>query len=215
MKVAAVNIGRPRPLEVGGRQSQTGIFKEPVEGAVEVNELGLAGDAVIDGRHHGGPDQAVYLYRLEDYEFWGRQLRKEIAPGTFGDNLTVSGLSSPALMVGDVLRFPDLELQVTAPRIPCNTLAARMGDKKFPKAFVKAARPGIYFRVLKSGTIRAGQTVELIPFAEDSISTVRFFNDFQRTLTSDEMQRYLQLPIDIRSRTYLEGELNKRGVPVT
>ena len=114
-------------------------------------------------------------------------------------------------MVGDILRFPDVEMQVTAPRIPCNTLATRMGDKMFAKAFVKAERPGIYLRVLKAGQLKAGETGELIPFDQDSISTVVFFKDFHRKLSVEEMQRYLELPIDIRSRTFLEEEIAKQA----
>ena len=209
ISVTQVNRGKPEPLDMGNRVATTGIFKQPVEGPVAVGEEGLESDAIMDRKHHGGPDQAVYLYRTEDYEFWSRQLRRDIEPGTFGENLTVNGLSGPGLMVGDRLVLPNLELQVSAPRIPCNVLAARMGDKKFAKMFVQAERPGIYCRVLRTGTVTAGDTLELIPFEEDSISTIEFFRDFHRKMSMEEMKRYLALPIDIRSRTYLEGEVAK------
>lgn len=209
--VQSVNIAQSRDLKVGKRTIKTGIFKEPATGAVSVQSLGLQADHVINTKHYGGPDQAVYLYRTEDYGFWSEKLGKPLAVGTFGENLTVSGLASPDLMVGDVLRFPNLALQVTAPRIPCNTLAARMGDKQFAKQFVQAARPGIYFRVIEEGTIESGEVGELIPFDRESISTVTFFNDFHRKLTVAEMRRYLELPIDQRSRAYLQSEVDKAG----
>ena len=206
--VTSVNIAKEESLESPDRTFITGINKKPVDG-ITVEELGVRNDAVCDVRHHGGPDQAVYLYRQEDYAWWSEELGHVIEPGTFGENLTVSGLESPALMVGDRLKFPDLELEVTAPRIPCSTLAAKMGNPKFLNAYIQAERPGIYFRVIKTGTVSTGDEVELIAYYKNSISTVTFFRDIQRKLTADEIRQYLEIPIDIRSRTDLEHRLNK------
>ncbi len=207
--VTSVNIGQRETIQDGKRRYQTGINKKPVTEPVMVGEIGLQGDAVCDTRSHGGPDQAVYLYRSEDYEWWSSELGRKIGAGTFGENLTVAGLSSPALMVGDRLRFPDLVLEVTAPRIPCSTLATTMGDAKFAKTYMQASRPGIYFRVIRIGTVTRGDEIELIPNENKSISTVTFFHDFHRKLNREEIKRYLELPIDIRSRTDLEKRLKK------
>ncbi len=207
IRVTSVNIGKEETLKGPNRIFVTGINKKPIAEAIAVEELGVQNDAVCDAKYHGGPDQAVYLYRQEDYAWWSNELGRDIGGGTFGDNLTVEGLDGPALMVGDRLRFPDLELEVTAPRIPCGTLAAKMGDPKFVRAFVQAERPGIYFRVIQTGTVTAGDEVELVPYGQDSISTVTFFRDIQRKLTEDEIQRYLELPIYILSRTELEKQL--------
>jgi MOSC domain-containing protein YiiM len=210
IEVISVNIGQRESLVDGDRRYETGINKKPRVESVAVGETGLQGDAVCNTRHHGGPDQAVYLYRIEDYDWWSSELGREVAAGTFGENLTVEGLNDPALMVGDRLRFPDLELEVTAPRIPCSTLATTMGDSKFAKAFMQAGRPGIYFRVTRAGTVTSGDEIELIPNKNKSISTVTFFHDFHRKLSHEEIQHYLELPIDIRSRTDLEKRLKKR-----
>ncbi len=210
--VLSVNLAAKTDAMIVGKDTvATGINKRPVADAVNVGELGLEGDTICNTRHHGGPDQAVYLYRKEDYEYWSHKLGRDVPYTTFGENLTIDGLSSPGLMVGDRLRFPDLELEVTAPRIPCATLAAKMGDKLFAKQFVKAGRSGFYCRVLRQGTVAAGQQAELLPYEHDSISTVTFFNDFHRKLSVDTMKRYLDLPIDARSRVYLQGEVDKAG----
>ncbi len=209
IKVTSVNIGQRETINDGDRSYETGINKKPVTVPVLVAKSGLQDDAVCDTRHHGGPDQAVYLYRKEDYAWWSNELGREVGAGTFGENLTVEGLSDPALMVGDRLRFPDLELEVTAPRIPCSTLATVMGDSRFARAYMQAGRPGIYFRVIKTGSVTRGDEAELIPTGEDSISTVMFFHDFHRKLSREEIGRYLKLPIDIRSRTDLEKRLEK------
>ncbi|MFT7245731.1 MAG: MOSC domain-containing protein YiiM [Candidatus Azotimanducaceae bacterium] len=207
MRIISVNIGKKSPLAVGKRETMTGIFKQPVDHAVEVKLLGITGDKVLDSRHHGGPDQALYLYRAEDYEFWTNQLDRAMPPGMFGENLTIAGLSSPGLNVGDRLRLPNLLLEITAPRIPCGTLAARMGDPGFAKAFVKAERPGFYVRVIKAGTVSAGDRVDLETVDFESVSTVEFYRDVMRKLDKSTLQRYLALPIDIRTRKDFETRL--------
>ena len=85
----------------------------------------------------------------------------ELEPGTFGENLTLDGLESARLNVGDMLHSGAVTLQVTAARIPCATLAARMGDPGFVKRFRLAGRPGAYCRVLRTGMLQAGAPVTL------------------------------------------------------
>lgn len=207
MRITSVNVGAKTPLFVGKRETETGIFKHPVEHAVEVKSLGITGDRVLDTRHHGGVDQAIYLYREEDYVFWAQQLSREVSPGMFGENLTIAGLPSPELNVGDRLKLPNLLLEITAPRIPCSTLAARMGDPGFAKAFVKAERPGFYVRVIQTGTVQAGDAVELQESEAESVSTVEFYRDVMRILDEKTLRRYLALPIDVRTRKDFEQRL--------
>lgn len=123
MQVARVNVGRARQLDGKYFEGKTGIFKEPAAGSVTVGELGLANDEIIHSKHHGGPDQAVYLYRQEDYDWWSETMGHPIHAGTFGENLTLRGLPAADITVGARLRFPTLELEVSAPRIPCKILA--------------------------------------------------------------------------------------------
>ncbi len=206
--VTSVNTGVKERLEDANRQYETGINKKPQDSPVRVGTTGLEKDVIVDGRYHGGPDQAVYLYRQEDYDWWSTELGETVRPGTFGENLTVAGLDGPALMVGDILVFPEVELQVTAPRIPCSTLAARMVSAGFVKQFMQAGRPGIYFRVLRTGLIRAGDEARLVAYEGRSISTVTFFHEYHSRLTRERIEEYLRLPIDIRSRTDLEKRLS-------
>ena len=211
MRVVQVNLGRRTPLKVGGRDTVTGIFKQAVTGCVPVESTGLKDDAVCDGRHHGGPDQAVYLYASEDYGFWSRQLGKEVPAGAFGENLTTEGLDLRDLAVGDLLRSPQLCLQVTAPRIPCNTLATRMGDTGFVKKFVQAARSGAYCRVLEPGRVTAGDTFSWEKFSGERILLATFFADNHRQLDPDTLRRYLAAPIDVRSRLAFEKQLARHS----
>lgn len=209
MRIEQINTAQRTPMLVGNRQLETGIFKTARQGAVSIGELGLEDDAVCNTKHHGGPDQAVYLYALEDYAFWERQLRRDMLPGLFGENLTVSGGNINELSVGDVLSCSAVTLQVTAPRIPCNTLATRMDDSKFARKFVQANRSGAYCRVLKEGELTAGDELTWSPYEGDRIKLTTFFEDAHRKLSAETLRRYLAVPIDERSRRKFEQALSQ------
>ncbi|MCH2099028.1 MAG: MOSC domain-containing protein [Pseudomonadales bacterium] len=207
MRIIQVNTGAAQRLSGAIFDGQTGILKTAREGRVAVHALGLDGDAMIDTRHHGGPDQAAYLYRSEDYAWFSEQLGRPVAPGSFGENLTAAGLREPGLAIGTRLEGPDLVLEVSAPRIPCRTLAQRMDDPGFVKKFLLARRPGIYLRVLKEGVVAAGDTFTVTPPAGFQVDTLEVFDAVQRRLDRGEIERLLAVPIDVRTRADLEKRL--------
>lgn len=211
MQIVSVNVGARQVLSGRSFNGETGIFKRPATGRVRVSELGLAGDQVVDTRHHGGADQAVYLYRQEDYDWWGAELGEALAPGTFGDNLTVSGLPEPGAVVGSRLVFDTVVLEITAPRIPCNILAQRMNDPGFARRFMRAERPGLYCRVIQGGELGAGDVFTLADFVGEPVgepvTTLEIFRAAHRRLDGDELRRFLAAPIDIRTRRDFEAKL--------
>lgn len=159
MQIVSVNVAQLRTLTVRGREVQTGIFKQPVEGPVAVGEMGLEGDVQADRRVHGGNDQAVYAYAIEDVEWWESELGRELGPGFFGENLTLRGVDVNGAEPGDRWKAGDVTLEVTFPRTPCQKLATKVGDPKFVKRFAKAGRPGMYLRVVGAGELAAGDPV--------------------------------------------------------
>lgn len=161
MKIISINLGVEREIQTANSNTKTGIYKLPVQGAVHVSGPGLDGDVIYSKKNHGGPDQAVYIYGAADTEWWEKELGKEIAPGTFGENLTIGGLESASFHVGDFLHIGDVTLQVTSPRIPCGTFASRMEDSAWVKKFRQAERPGFYCRVMREGFVKAGEAVSL------------------------------------------------------
>lgn len=203
MKLESINVGRPEAIDPANRDKRTGIFKRRIEGSVPVSRLGIAKDAVVDTRNHGGPDQALYLYTLEDYHWWAEQ---DVAtgPGQFGENLTVSGIESSRLCIGDRLVCGGVTMEVTAPRIPCSTFAAKMGDSTFVKRFRDAGRPGAYLRVIAEGRIQAGQVIELVPYPGDRLTLgVHYALCFSAAKTPPEpdmVARLLALPLAERAR---------------
>ena len=176
VEIVSVNVGQPQDIRLGKHHSLSGIDKRPVSGRVEVGGLGLEGDHILSRKHHGGPDQAVYLYSLDDYAAFAEVVGGLPAPGRFGENLTVSGLESAAVRIGARLSIGGVLLEVTAPRIPCATFAAHMGDAGFVKVFRNMRRPGLYARVLKPGEVGVGDTVTVQGRTErrsDGTRTVR------------------------------------------
>ena len=210
MKLLSINIGKERTQQRKDYIETTGIYKMPVDGPVEIKSLGIEGDAICDKKNHGGPDQAIYVYGGVDYAWWEQEIEKELAPGTFGDNLTISDLESTHFNVGDYLHIGEVTLQVTAPRIPCGTFATRMGDPQWVKKFRAAERPGLYCRVIKEGTVKAGDSVSVEKYTGETISIVEMYREYYGKDKSEEsLRKHLNAPIDIRSRMDLEEELNK------
>jgi MOSC domain-containing protein YiiM len=201
MHVISINIGAARAVDGTRPHDLTGIYKESVAGSVQVTTTGLPGDAIISKRHHGGPDQAVYVYGGADYAWWAAELGRELAPGTFGENLTISDLESAPLAIGDRLHIGDFVLEVTAPRIPCGTFAARMGDPIFVARFRVAQRPGAYCRVIREGTIQAGDVVTLEPYAGEAVTIAEVFSDYYESDHAlADIYRFLAVPLAERAR---------------
>jgi MOSC domain-containing protein YiiM len=140
---------------------QSGIVKDPVDGAVAVTRLGLDGDEQADLSVHGGVDKAVYLYAQGDYDWWQDELGREVPSGIFGENLTVFGESISDVRIGDTFVIGSVEICASEPREPCFKLGARMGDQGFLKLFREAGRTGFYARVLSEGEVTAGDRILL------------------------------------------------------
>jgi len=183
MEVVSVSVGKPRRVTIGGKEVSIGIFKEPVNGRAMVRRLNIEGDAQADHRVHGGENMAVYAYPVEHYSFWENELgRANLPHGQFGENLTVRGLMEKTARVGEIYRVGGALLQVTQPRIPCFKLVYRMdAGPDFAKRFFESRRMGFYFRVLQEGEVGAGDAIELIEGAEESVTIAEFieFTQFQ------------------------------------
>lgn len=172
MKLLSVNLGRFKAVEYTDAPSGgTGIDKRPTGGAVRVAApgakgvagSGVAGDEVCDIRHHGGNDQAVYAYAREDLDAWERLLGHPLTNGSFGENLTTYGLDVSGAKIGERWRVgPDLLLEVTSGRIPCQTFQGHLGETKWVRRFTQEGAPGAYLRVIEPGEIRGGDPIEVV-----------------------------------------------------
>ncbi|MEM7165549.1 MAG: MOSC domain-containing protein [Planctomycetota bacterium] len=195
MKVLSVNLSVVRSIEFEGRTIETGIYKEPVSDRVHVTAQGLEGDQQADLRVHGGEFKAVYGYGANSYAWWEEQLDRELPWGMFGENLTIADLDDNDVSVGDVFSIGDVKLEAVQPRMPCSKLAMRFNDPGIVKRFLDAARPGVYFRVLESGTVRVGDDCvavhrESTRFSIPALAQLMYANPRDPEL----VQRALQLP---------------------
>jgi len=193
MRVLTVNVVEkliPGPKETG----LTAIDKRPQQGRVHVGELGLVGDRVCDTKNHGGPDLAVYAYADEDANWWAGQLDREIPTGLFGENLRTEGVDITGALLGEVWRIGDeVEVMVRAPRIPCITFAHRMQEPHWVKRFHQAGRPGAYLKVLRTGSIGAGDPVEVLSRPEHDVTIGHMFGDQDPV----RMRRMLDSGVDL------------------
>jgi MOSC domain-containing protein YiiM len=163
MQLVSVNVGLPQTITWKGRTVQTGIFKTPVNGRVQVRTLNLAGDRQADLSVHGGPDKAIYVYPSEHYDYWRSEFpNMELPWGMFGENLTTTGLLEGAVNVGDTFRIGSAVAMVTQPRVPCYKLAAKFGREDIVKRFLASGRSGFYLKVVQEGEVEVGDAIELI-----------------------------------------------------
>ena len=209
MRIVSVNLGKAEDLTLGGVTTTTGICKRPTTGSVWISEHAVGDDTICDREHHGGPDQAVYVYSYDDYRWWDEHLGREIKAGTFGENLTLSGMPSE-IFIGDRLLIGDVVLEATSPRIPCATLSARMQDPGFGLKFRRAERPGTYFRVMNEGGVRVGDPVVLVDNPGRQVSVVELFRfAFDLNPKSNDLKRFLETPVAARMRSKIEKKLHE------
>jgi len=72
MQLISVNVGQKAELQNGSRLETTGIYKIPTGEPIKVTASGLENDFIFSTKHHGGPDQAVYIYGGLDYDWWSK-----------------------------------------------------------------------------------------------------------------------------------------------
>lgn len=154
----------------------TGIDKRPVEGPVKVTKYGLYADIQVDRKSHGGLDKALYAYAQHDAELWQENLGYPVPPGLFGENLRIADLDVNNALIGEQWRIgAGVLVEVTMPRTPCATFQRRLDEPQWVKRFTAAGRVGPYLRVLETGTIEAGDPVEVVHRPAHGVSVAAWF----------------------------------------
>lgn len=167
--VLTVNVASPQ-TNPADAALLTGIDKRPTTDSVVVRPpgsaqdggwSGLVGDFIGSPQFHGGDDQAVYAYAREDLDNWQPIVGHPISNGTFGENLTTSGVDVTNAVVGERWHVgrDGLVLEVSAPRVPCRTFAAWLDERGWVKTFTQSSVPGAYLRVLSPGTVSTGDEI--------------------------------------------------------
>ena len=171
MIVSSVNV--PGPANAAGVQRLV-----PATGVVGV---GLAGFAERMALHPVGEDpaladelalsHALFAYPTAHAPVW-RTMRAQagvaepdapIPPGSFDEHLALDGIQESQLWEGDLLRFPDLTLVVSVPRLPDARFNETLGFVHAARMVAQSRWSGFWLSVRVPGTIAAGQAFELIP----------------------------------------------------
>ena len=156
----SVNVGMPKDVPWQGKTVFTGVFKDPVTGPRRVGKLNVDGDGQGDLAGHGGEQRAVFVYQIDSYRYWERELgRTDFVYGQFGENFTTEGLSDDEVCIGDRYQIGTAVFEVTQPRVTCYRVGIRMNDPRIPALLVSHRRPGFYFRVLEEGEVQAGDEI--------------------------------------------------------
>ena len=159
-QLLSVNVGLPKDVSWHGKTVHTGIWKYPVDGPNQVRRLNIDGDGQGDLAGHGGENRAVFVYQIESYRYWQSELgRDDFEYGQFGENFTVSGLADDQVRIGDRYQIGAALFEVSQPRVTCYRVGIRMDEPRMPSLLVSHHRPGFYFRVLREGTVRAGDEI--------------------------------------------------------
>jgi MOSC domain-containing protein YiiM len=168
----------------------TGIDKRPAPVPVEIRDpgprtgrSGLPGDLIGDPGSHGGTDQAVYAFPREELDFWQAELGRPLPRGVFGENLTTLGLDVNGALVGERWRIgSDCVLEVTSPRIPCNTFATWLEERLWVRRFTERGSPGAYLRVITPGLVAAGDPIAIAHRPAHEVTIAMMF----RALTTEK-----------------------------
>jgi ferredoxin-NADP reductase/MOSC domain-containing protein YiiM len=170
-RLLSLNVGRPREVAWEGKTIRTAIWKEPVDGPRMVRRINIDGDDQADRAAHGGEHRAVYVYQIDSYRYWERELgRDDFTDGQFGENFTVEGLADAEVCIGDRYRIGDAVFEVTQPRVTCFRLGIRMREPRMPSLLVAHHRPGFYLRVLQEGLVQAGDEILRVQTGPERLS---------------------------------------------
>jgi MOSC domain-containing protein YiiM len=209
MQVIAVCVGLPREVSWKGKPITTGIFKQPVAGRVRMRSLNLDGDQQADLTVHGGIEKAIYAYPMEHYAYWRQELPDQPLPwGTFGENLTIEGLSETTVNIGDRFRMGTAEVMVTQPRFPCFKLNLKFGRDDMVKRFLDSCLSGIYFSVVQEGEVGAGDAIEPVSRDENNVTVTDIVSIYRREADHDLVRRAVQVPaLAAELKTYFQQQL--------
>jgi ferredoxin-NADP reductase/MOSC domain-containing protein YiiM len=170
-RLLSVNVGMPQDVTWHGQTVHTAVWKKPVDGARLVRKLNIDGDGQGDLNGHGGEHRAVFVYQIDSYRYWQKELgRDDFSYGQFGENFTVDGLPDDRVTIGDHYQIGEAVFEVTQPRVTCYRVGIRMNDPQMPALLVARHRPGFYFRVLREGKVQAGDKIVQVASGPESMT---------------------------------------------
>ena len=178
--VSSLYVGKVEDRWPG--KAPSAIGKILANGKLVVTQTGFESDHQADLKVHGGPDKALHHYAADHYAHWQSELPEQaekFVPGGVGENISTPGILEKDLCIGDVFSFGSARIQISQGRQPCWKLNLHIGDKQMVKLFQESGFTGWYYRVLETGSVQAGDLLELIDrpqpdWALDKVIAARF-----------------------------------------
>jgi MOSC domain-containing protein YiiM len=138
--------------------TEEGGVPKPSVDSIDVRLNGVYGERIRDTKHHGGPKRAVCILSnqtLESLQLDGHP----ITGGSTGENLLLD-VAENQIGPGVRLKFRQVELEITTPAPPCNTIQESFtnGDFKQLSHKLNPLRTRWYAKVIQEGIINSGET---------------------------------------------------------
>ena len=214
-RIGLVSVRVAQPRTIGTLRSRgpvlSAIDKQAVTAAsLELTETNLAGDRQADLTVHGGPEKAVYVYPADHLPLWNEELGTDFGPGTFGENLTVTGGDERTVRIGDVWAWGDALLQVCQPRQPCYKLTMITGQPTIGRHLAETGRTGWYLRVLRPGTVPVAGPILVTERRPAAVTVLDAHRALLPGATADEIAAVLAVePLAAAWREQLTDRLDR------
>lgn len=164
--------------QLAGDSRSSAIVKASFSGRCLLTAHGLTGDTQADRNAHGGEGKALHQYPAEHYARLAAAFpeAQHLGPGGLGENVSTRGLTEADVCIGDVFRIGAARIQVSQPRTPCWKIDHRAGNPGVAAFIAEHGLSGWYYRVLETGEIAAGDSMEHIERPADAVTLAEFWH---------------------------------------
>lgn len=154
----------PAPASLAGTVRSVNLSEKKGRSKVPVKQIEIRPDwGVVGDAHAGEWHRQVSILAWESILRARKLMGLDLVEGSFAENITCEGLDLLALPLGTIVRAGDgVEMELSQIGKVCHTKCAiyhQVGDCIFP-------REGIFFVVRKGGTIRPGDTIEVLEMGD-------------------------------------------------
>lgn len=194
MKVLSIQVGLAKNLVVKDREFSTAITKQSISGPVFLDKLGFKGDQQGNLNVHGGEGRALYVFSRKAYDIWNEVVDAEKLKvnGLFGENITLEDIDESSINIGDHFSLGETLLEATMPRFPCFIMANHLGYADAMDFMNNKGRPGVLFRVLRTGYIGVGDELVLIKKSKIPVNMMEFLQTARAGVITREKIDYLK-----------------------
>lgn len=190
--IQSLNRATPQFLRSQEKEVWTGFAKKPATQPVYLSETGFAGDGQGDLKNHGGTEKAVLFYPYSHYSFWEAYYGRSFALPSFGENITITGITEKEVCIGDTFQMGEAMVQICQPRNPCYKIARFHQLKDIPSVVTSTGYSGFYARVLKEGNVSSGEEMILLKKGEKELTIANVFEAlFQPEADIERMKNVL------------------------